>query len=148
MNGYPPAAFYFSVVFDNNPDSDNSFQEVTGIAPEITTEEYAEGGENRYIHQLPKAVKHPRLVLKRGVATLNSPLVKWCTKVLEQFTIPICPQSLVLYLLDPDGCPARSWSFIEAYPVKWEIESFNSKKNEVAIEKIEFCYAYSKTLYS
>ena len=28
-----------------------------------------EGGENRFVHQLPKAVKHPNLALKRGLAS-------------------------------------------------------------------------------
>ena len=31
-----------------------------------------EGGENRFVHRLPKPVKHPNLVLKRGLATTSS----------------------------------------------------------------------------
>ena len=29
-------------------------------------ETVVEGGENRFVHRLPKPVKHPNLVLKRG----------------------------------------------------------------------------------
>lgn len=136
-HGYPPSAFYFKVVIGKTV---TSFQEVTGIGSEIETEEVIEGGENRYVHRLPKAVKHPKLVLKRGIAPGKSPLVRWCKDVLEEFKIPIKPELLHVHLLNEKGDPIRSWSFANAYPVNWEVESFNSTKNEVALEKIELSY--------
>ena len=82
---YPPAAFHFAVAFGTQSQNiDASFREVSGIGPEMETEPLNEGGENRYVLQLPKAVKHPRLVLKRGIAPRNSPLVQWCQQTLEQ----------------------------------------------------------------
>ena len=105
----------------------------------------AEGGENRFVHQLPKAMKNPRLTLKRGVAALDSQLVAWCRNVLEGGLVrPIVPKLLHVFLLDANGAPLRAWSFANAYPVRWEVESFNSTKNELALEKIELSYAYSK----
>ena len=81
---YPPAAFHFAVTFGTQPkDADGSFREVSGIGPEIQTEAVTEGGENRYVLMLPKATKHPRLVLKRGIAANDSRLVTWCQAVLE-----------------------------------------------------------------
>ena len=138
-----PAAFYFKVSFPAHIDSDTSFQDVTGIGSELETEPVVEGGENRFVHQLPKGIKHPKLVLKRGIANLDSPLVKWCKSVLEEFTIPIKPQEIQVSLLNEKMDPIRAWSFINAYPVNWAIEDFNSTKNEVAIEKIDFNYNYS-----
>jgi phage tail-like protein len=46
-------------------------------------------------------------------------------------------------LLNERSIPVATWSFSNAYPVHWEIESLNSMKNEVAIEKIELSYSYS-----
>lgn len=43
-------------------------------------------------------------------------------------------------LLDAQGGPLCVWSLTGVYPVKWDIASFDSKKNEVAIESIEFAY--------
>ncbi len=140
--GYPPPSFYFRVEIAGV--SDVSFQEVTGIGSEMETEDYAEGGENTYVHRLPKAVKHPKLVLKRGVAKKTSPLVKWCRNVLEEFSIPIKTKSLHVRLLNEKGDPIRAWSVASAYPINWEIESLNSTKNEVAIEKIELSYTSCK----
>lgn len=127
--------------------SDTSFQEVTGIGSEIETEPYSEGGENRYIHQLPKSVKHPKLVLKRGIAKMSSPLVIWCRSVFEaDFMAPIVPMPIMVYLMNEDKIPIRGWSFDNAYPVNWEVDNFNSTKNEVAIEKIELSYNYTNRL--
>ena len=147
---YPPSAFYFSVGFAfarAGGLADTSFQEVSGITSEIETEEVVEGGENRYVHQLPKGAKHPNLVLKRGIATSFSPLVTWCKDVLESdFSVPIVPTQMTVFLLNEYQIPIRAWSFANAYPVKWEVDAFNSTKNEVAIETIDFSYTFSNRL--
>ena len=141
-DGYQPSAFYFKVSFAATAGmSDTSFQDVSGIGSEIETEPYAEGGENRYVHQLPKSVKHPKLVLKRGIAQMTSPLVVWCRSIFEgDFAEPIKPMSVMVSLMDENKVPIRVWSFSNAYPVNWEVENFNSTKNEVAIETIELRY--------
>lgn len=141
--GYPLPAFFFEVIIGSG--GDTSFQEVTGIKTELELESVAEGGENRFVHQLPKAVKHANLVLKRGIAKRDSALVKWCKSVLEQdFTKAIETRELQVRLLNENKEAVRSWSFVNAYPVSWEVESFNSTKNEVAIEKIELVYSHSE----
>jgi len=142
---YPLPAFYFKVVFTGlKPGSDTSFQEVRGIGAELEIEEVQEGGENRFVHRLPKAAKHPQLELKRGIAAMNSPLVGWCRSVLELGLSDSITTSLVtVYLLDQFGAPVRGWSFANAYPVKWEVDEFKSTKNEVAIETIVLSYTYS-----
>jgi phage tail-like protein len=148
MNSYPLPAFHFKVAIGPlliGPDT--SFQEVSGIGSKIDTEPVVEGGENRYVHQLPKGVTHDPLVLKRGIAKINSPLVIWCKSVLEAgFIVPIVPMTVMVFLLNENKIPVRSWSFANAYPVNWEVESFNSTKNEVAIEKIELRYNYSNRI--
>lgn len=144
---YPLPAFYFKVEIGKDPRGpDTSFQEVNGIGPEIETEDIHEGGENKYVHHLPKSIKHPKLVLKRGIAKKESPLVKWCIKILEEYEIPFETKSIRVILLDEHSDPIRVWSFNNAYPVKWEIAPFNSTKNEVAIEKIELNYSYSNRI--
>jgi len=141
---YPLPAFYFKVTFAASSASDDtSFQEVSGIGSEMETEDLAEGGENRFSHRLPKSVKHPKLVLKRGIATMDSPLVTWCKEVLEgEFIAPVKPMVVDVSLMNEAGEPTRVWSFSNAYPVNWEVEGFNSTKNEIAIEKIELSYNY------
>jgi len=138
---YPLPAFYFKVMFTGL--SDTSFQEVRGIASEIETEEVVEGGENRFVHRLPKVVKHPQLELKNGITSVRSPLVVWCKSVLE-YGSTIKPTQVMVHLLNENGDPVRAWSFANAYPVKWEIDDFRSTKNDVAIETIILSYTYCK----
>jgi phage tail-like protein len=139
---YPPVAFHFRVSFGTAaPDADCSFREVSGIAAEMDTETVVEGGENRFVYTLPKAVKHPRLVLKRGVAPYTSRLVTWCRDVLEGgLGQPVTTKLMQVALLDETGQPLRVWTFDGAYPVKWDVDPFQSSKNEVAMEKVEFAY--------
>ncbi|GLQ87815.1 phage tail protein [Dyella flagellata] len=137
-----PAAFCFSVQLgDSSSGSDSSFQEVSGIELSMEVDEVREGGENRFVHQLPTGVKQKRLTLKRGIASSKSGLVGWCRRTLEgDLSESIKLVSLTVKLLDEEAIPLRSWSFTNAYPVRWEIDTFNSTKNEVALETIELAY--------
>ncbi len=141
-NGYQPSAFYFKVVFSAESGvSDTSFKEVSGIGNEMQTEEISECGENGYVLKLPKGFTHSKLVLKRGIADLDSPLVKYCKTIFEGgLDSIITTVEIMVYLMNEDKTPIRGWSFTNAYPVKWDIDSFESMKNEVAIETIEFEY--------
>ena len=142
QSDYPPAAFYFRVGFGTDEDADAAFQEVGGIGPEMETEAYREGGENRFVHSLPTGVKHPKLSLKRGIAAFDSALVTWCRDVLEGgFSTRIQPKTVQLKLLNEKGDPLRSWTFENAYPAHWSIDAFQAEKGAVAIEKIELNYA-------
>lgn len=145
-DGYPLPAFRFIVAFDGKPGRtpDSAFHEVSGIGPEVETETVIEGGLNGYAHVLPKSIKHPRLVLKRGIAASSSRLVRWCQDVLEGgFVRPIEPRLLHLYLLDHVGAAVRGWAVETAWPVKWEVEGFHAMRNQVAMEKVELAYARS-----
>ena len=140
-NEYPPVAFHFAVAIGGNLLTDNSFQEVSGLTSELETEEVSEGGENRFVHSLPKNIKHPNLVLKRGIVDVSSMLTLWCKSVLEgDFSESFITQDILVFLLDGDSFPLRCWSVGNALPVNWEAEAFNSTKNEVAVEKIELKY--------
>ncbi|MCL1123747.1 phage tail protein [Shewanella surugensis] len=142
---WPIPAFYFKVAFHGAKNkSDTAFQEISGIGSQLDTDEVFEGGENRFSYHLPKAVKHTNVVFKRGIAELDSFLVKWCKTFFEgDFKSPLVPKDLSVHLLGEKGTVIRSWNFFQAYPVNWKVDGFHSTKNEVAIEEIELCYQYS-----
>jgi phage tail-like protein len=146
MDEYPLPAFHFGVRFGaGEAGVDASFQEAAGVGAEMETEPYREGGENRFVYMLPKGAKNPRLTLKRGIAPLNSPLVMWCKSVLEgDLALRIKPKPVQLFLFDAGGQVLRHWSFEDAYPVQWSVDEFQSTKNQVALEKIELSYMFSK----
>jgi phage tail-like protein len=140
---YPPPTFQFALTLDSHPaGTDASFSEASGIQAEMQIEEAAEGGANRFVHRLAAGVRHPTLVLKRGVAPAASPLVGWCRDVLGGLpSIPIVKQALRVSLLDEEGRPLRTWRFVDAWPCKWEIDASAADKSAFAIEQVEFQYA-------
>ena len=77
---YPPGGFHFKVEFlgisGTSTDTEQRFQEVSGLSFEIETEELVEGGENRFAYKLPKRAKYPNLVLKRGLLR-GTALLDW-----------------------------------------------------------------------
>ena len=139
---FPPVAFHFTVRLDPAAGGGEAmFQEVSGIDAELVTETIQEGGENRFVHALPKGAKQPRLVLKRGVVAIDSGLVRWCRQVLESgLTQPVLTQQIEVHLTDLSGEALRRWRFTGAYPVKWSAEPFGSTKHEVALESVELAY--------
>ena len=144
MNDFtPPTAFHFNVEFQGRDPfiDDTAFQEVGGLETEISTEPLTEGGENRFVHNLPKEVKHPNLTLKRAMTESSSGLVEWCQKTLENgFGEPIKPQDLVVSLLDEEASPVASWAITNAYPIKWTVGGLDAMKNELAVETVELSY--------
>lgn len=143
MITYPPAAFHFRVSFGGVSNAaDAAFQEVSGIGAKIETQAVSEGGENAFVHMLPVKVTHTNLVLKRGVAPIDSELVTWCQDTIVGGLFNIQPKLVHVHLLDANHETLNGWAFANAYPVRWEVGSFDSRENKVAVETIELAYAY------
>ncbi|WP_373524362.1 phage tail protein [Aquiflexum sp.] len=154
--GYvPPTAFYFEVAFlgNGNKKMDSSFQEVSGLKVTVETMEKREGGDNVFVHHLPKSIKYDNLVLKRCLMK-GSELEKWCRDAIENFKFK--PLNISLRLLSSKAAiigstkivtPLAVWSIEQAYPISWELGGLGSTKNELAIETLTFKYRkFTKTL--
>ena len=139
---YPPVGFYFTVAFRAAPALDHRFQEVSGITVEYQTMSYAEGGETRFIHQLPTRTTYSPLVLKRGYVPKDSELGRWCKTTFEGLDNIITPKDLFVSLLDENGRMLQMWTFKNAWPKKWSISSFNAMSNSLVVETITFNYQY------
>ncbi|WP_439850729.1 phage tail protein [Pseudomonas syringae] len=140
-------SFHFSVKLSGESSgTDAAFQEVSGLSQENTVEEVISGGENRFKYRLPSTTHYPNLVLKRGVATVGSPLAEWCQATLGGgLRNPIKTKMIIVSLLDNLGHPCMQWSFINAYPVKWAMSELKSQENNILIETIELAYQYFDT---
>lgn len=148
--GYtPPPAFSFTVavagsgtVLQLASGADAGFQEVSGIEAKIEIEEVAEGGENRFVHQLPRVTKSPNLVLKRGYVTAPSFLSEWAAQTVgSTLNRPILTQSIVVMLLGSSRLPLVAWNFDRAWPVRWVTGPFDSLKSQYLTEMLEFSYS-------
>jgi phage tail-like protein len=111
------------------------FTEVSGLSSELEVMTYNEGGKNDGVHKLPTRMKHPNLVLKRGVTTVKD-LQLWAQ---ECFMGPD-RKEITLTMYNEQLQKIRIWSFKNAYPVKWTGPSFNAAQNTVATEAIEIAH--------
>lgn len=112
------------------------FKECSGLSASIEIETYKEGGVEYTEHKLPKAVKFNNLVLKKGVT--ESPFLwLWFASVVAGIVLP---HIIFVVLMGPDGSEKKRWSFIGAYPVKWDGPQLNAESASVAIESIEFVH--------
>jgi phage tail-like protein len=139
-----PRTFHFKVEFQDVPGvtvNDVRFQDVSGLNAEIGIEEVKSGGENRFSHRLPTRARYSNLVLKRGML-IDSGLIKWFIDAVENFSF--LPATIVVKLLDKDHQPIQSWSFIKAWPVKWNVADLRANENSIVVETIELAYQYFK----
>jgi phage tail-like protein len=111
------------------------FQEITGLSAEVETLAYSEGGMNEFQHKLPTRVKYPNLVLKRGMTT-KSDLQKW----FQKSHVKAERTGIRLSMLDQEGTRIRTWSFVNAFPIKWTGPNFNATQSTLAIEAIEISH--------
>lgn len=140
---YPPWGFYYKVEFLESSISGNKndvrFQSVSGLSVEYDTEEFKEGGENRFTHKLPVRTKYADLVLKRGMLT-DSTLTKWLLKAFRDREFS--PSDLNVILMNEQGEPLRTWKVAHAVPKKWVISDLNAGENSIVIETMELLYQY------
>lgn len=138
---YPPVSFHFRVEIDGfeKDGIDIQFQSVSGLSVDIETEEFSEGGENRFKHKFPVRTKFPNLVLKRGMVQ-DSELIDWCRDAIESFEFE--PRDLTVILLNEEHKPMVTWKVNHAYPVKWNVSDLNAEESKLTIETIELAYNY------
>lgn len=141
MAYYPPTGFHFKVEFLSNKFTENDimFQEVDGLSVTVETEDYKEGGENRFTHALPVRTKYTDLSLKRGLL-LDSGITEWVKAALEKFDFE--PMDLIVTLLNEEHTPMASWNIVSAIPLEWTIAPFNAEEGKVVIETLKLKYQY------
>jgi len=146
---YPPACFHFKVELNGvdgaDSDSEQRFQEVSGLSVEVETETLREGGENRFEYKLPKRAKYPNLILKRGLLK-GSAFLNWFKSAMNTYFIVVVydfkPADITITLLDEADEPVAVWNVVQAYPLKWSMSDLRSSENAVVVESMELAYQY------
>lgn len=137
---YPPWGFFYRVTFEGSKEPDEArFQNVSGLSVEYETEEYKEGGENRFTHKLPVRTKYSDLVLKRGML-LGSETTRWFTDAFSGRAFS--PRTVTVVLMNEKGEPLRTWNVVHAVPRKWSVSDLNANENSVVVETLELTYSY------
>ena len=158
-----PSTSSFTVIIDNPPLALATFQEVSGLSIEIEVEEFAEGGENTFLHQVPVRSKFPNLVLKRGMSQ-DDYLYNWIQEagnwhldgpeemnrrevtLVLWGSLPEPAVSMARTAGLPVRNPLRAGTFVDAFPVKWTAPNFSLSGDEFPIEELELAHSgFSRT---
>ena len=111
------------------------FAECTGLAAEYETLEYAEGGNNAYVHRLRGAVRFPNVTLRRGV-TNEDGLLTWFYATEKSSERPTV--NIVIY--DHEGKAVRTFDLRGAVPVRWTGPTVAAGGNAAATESLEIAH--------
>ncbi|MFK7971336.1 MAG: phage tail protein [Bacteroidia bacterium] len=141
MFDQPAVGFHFLVSFELFPQTPNDFrfQEVQGLSAEVEMEPYSEGGENRFVHNLPVRTKYSDLTLKRG-KFLGSGVLNWCRAAIENQEYK--PINIMISLLNEEHIPLYNWYVINAIPKKLEVTGMNAEQNGLIVENLVLSYQY------
>ena len=136
-------AKYFQVEIPVLTLSVGFFTQVSGFSAQVDVLEYPEGGINDYVHRLPSRIKQGNITLKRGVAKEAS-LLEW----LQQSVVKVKQTDLSIKVLDFEGKPLQTWSFRQAYPVKWTGSDLNAGGSEFLTQSLEVAHSGMQVVQS
>ena len=141
VNDYAPFAGHFSFTVEGL--LIGIFQQVSGLSVEIDAQEIKEGGQNEFIYRVPGRMKWPNLVLKQGM-TRDNDLFEWfsvCSgEGFDGAGNEVERRIAVLELFDSAGDLVRSWTFNDAFPVKWKGPEFSVDASSIATEELEVAH--------
>ena len=116
-----------------------TFRECAGLAMEFDVFEWAEGGNNEFVHHLPGRMRYPYLQLISGM-TDSDAMQTWFWQTRQQAEL----KEVTVELQTQDGQTSRAWTFADAFPVRWHGPSFSASSSDLATEVLEIAHAGMK----
>jgi phage tail-like protein len=119
------------------PDIDTigMFTRCSGLELNIDVLQYAEGGNNEFVHQLPGQLRYPNLVLTRGL-TKEDAVLKWFAATRNQAQL----KEVTITFQTHKQQPLRTFTFANAFPVRWSGPSSQAGTAEIAHETLEIAH--------
>lgn len=137
----PPFAGHFTLTVDGV--EIGTFSEVAGLSVTMQTDTVVEGGQNQYVHRLPRGMTWQNIVLKRGVTRTDS-LFMWLQECsgdgFSQAGNRLRPKPATIAVLDQTGKAVRTWTVEGAFPVKWSGPRLAATSTDLAMEELEVCH--------
>jgi len=124
----------FSVEIDGSIAA--TFSECSGLAVQIATQKYEEGGDNGVTLKFQGRVDYTNIVLKHGI-TESTDLFDWLLRIVRG---EYARKNVSVRVLTSDLSEIRSWQFKGAFPVKWTGPTLNTTSSSIAIETLELAH--------
>ena len=113
-----------------------TFRQCNGLSMEFDVFEWAEGGNNEFIHHLPGRMRYPYLTLSSGL-TDDAALQQWFWKTREKAEL----KEVTIELATQDGTVKRAWTFADAFPVRWSGPSVGADAAGLATESLDIAHS-------
>src|SRR5690554_3908938 len=141
LGGEPTTSGHF--LFEVDGVEIGVFREVTGLRLDITVEEYVEGGQNNYVHQLPGVMRWPNLVFTRGLVQSDA-LFAWVQKSSgEGFAgndNKLTRATGAVTVINHRGERLRSWEIQGVFAVSWSGPQLAADSDEPLAETLEVAH--------
>jgi phage tail-like protein len=133
----PANAMRFEVTIDGTDLGE--FTSLEGMSVEYEVKQYAEGGENTYLHALPGRLKWGNIKLTRPVDGRSVPLGVWFLMISKG--LDVVPRQVArVRAFNDNGSEVAEWIFDGVWPVKYTGPSFSVGDGKVATESFEFAH--------
>ena len=126
----------FRFVLELNAIPAAGFSECSGLDLELEVEQYAEGGENRFVHRLPGRRKQSDIVLKRGLTGID--LWTWFNDQ-KSGNVRSTSIGLVIRAFDPAE-RALTFEIHDAFPIRWQGPQLDAGQSAVATETLTLAH--------
>jgi phage tail-like protein len=112
------------------------FRMCRGLSIEVDVLEYAEGGNNEFVHHLPGRLRYPNLELERGM-TIEDNLLKWFWQTRTKADV----KEVTIDIFNKYGQVHRSFTFDSAYPIRWSGPDLATGAADAATESLTIAHA-------
>ena len=112
------------------------FTQCDGLGCEVVIEQREEGGQNRFVHQLPGRMKYTNIKLTRPLNGDSQKIASWLGSMqgeVKRATGEITARQL-------DGTVVARWSLHGVIPAKWTGPQLNVDGPKVATETLELAH--------
>jgi phage tail-like protein len=115
-------------------DTIGQFSHCSGLEMSFEMYEYAEGGNNDFVHKLPGRLHFPNLLLSRGL-TNSDALLKWFAQTKTK------AETKQVTLTVKSGPNQRQFAFQDAFPVRWTGPTFDTNAPAMGTESLEIAHS-------
>jgi phage tail-like protein len=133
------AAVFGSTTFFQLTIAGNSlgnFHTCTGLGAQVEVEQFAEGGANGFVWQLPSRISWSNITLTRPVTADTTKVADWLSRIIRQ----VDRQDGEIVALRPDLAPITRWQVLGIVPVNWQGPSFDPGNSQPAVETLEIAH--------
>lgn len=117
------------------------FRDCSGLSISYDVLEYAEGGNYDYVHKLPGVVRYENIKLSRGL-TDSKVFMEWLVATRTQAQ----RKEVTVKLLSGPGAPVQTWTFADAFPIKWTGPMLDADGSVAATETLEIAHSGLKVV--